>query len=111
MKMRVPLSQVKRSGELPKTVKAPRKTAQVNVEKNRAAVSVKLLGMYGDEAIETVDKFLSDALVNGLSEVQIIHGTGSGILAKLVTEYLREHPKIRKFYRMPGNLGVTIVEL
>ena len=111
MKMRVPLSQVKRGGELPKTVKAPRKTAQVNVEKNRAAVSVKLLGMYGDEAIETVDKFLSDALVNGLSEVQIIHGTGSGILAKLVTEYLREHPKIRKFYRMPGNLGVTIVEL
>ena len=111
MKMRVPLSQLKRSGDLPKAAKTPPKRAQVNVEKNRAAVSVKLLGMYGDEAIETVDKFLSDALVNGLSEVQIIHGTGGGILAKLVTEYLREHPKIRKFYRMPGNLGATIVEL
>jgi len=67
--------------------------------------------MYGDEAIDTVDKFLSDALVNGLSEVQIIHGTGGGVLAKLVTDYLKHHPKIQKFYRMSGNLGITVVEL
>ena len=59
--------------------------------------------MYGDEAIDTVDKFLSDALVNGLSEVQIIHGTGGGILSKLVGEYLQIHPKIEKFYRVKGN--------
>jgi len=111
MKMRVPLSRLKRSGELPKAQVPKKKTAQVNVEKGGASVSIKLLGMYGDEAIEKVDKFLSDALVNGLSEVQIIHGTGGGVLARLVTEYLREHPKIHKFYRMPGNLGVTIVEL
>jgi DNA mismatch repair protein MutS2 len=67
--------------------------------------------MFGDEAMDRVDKFLSDALVNGLSEVEIIHGTGSGILARLVTEYLQQHPKIQKFYRVPGNLGATIVEL
>ena len=111
MKMRVPLSQLKRSGDLPKAAAAKKKMAKVTVEKSGASVSIKLLGMYGDEAIEKVDKFLSDALVNGLDEVQIIHGTGSGILSRLVTEYLQSHPKIRKFYRMPGNLGVTIVEL
>jgi len=112
LKMRVPLSQLKRRGNSP-TVKVPPKPkpSKVNVEKSGANVSVKLLGMYADEAIDTVDKFLSDALVNGLSEVQIIHGTGSGVLAKLVTEYLKSHPKIEKFYRMPGNLGITIVEL
>ena len=60
---------------------------------------------------DRLDKFLSDALVNGFSEVEIIHGTGSGVLAKVVTEYLKKHPKIEKFYRMPGNLGITIVEL
>ncbi len=81
------------------------------MEKSGASVSVKLLGMYADEAIDTVDKFLSDALVNGLSEVQIIHGTGGGVLSKLVGEYLKSHPKIEKFYRMPGNLGITVVEL
>ena len=112
LKMRVPLSQLKRRGDVPQVkVKAKPKEAKVNVEKSGASVSIKLLGMFGDEAIEKVDKFLSDALVNNLSEVQIIHGTGGGILAKLVTEYLKQHPKIERFYRMPGNLGVTVVEL
>ncbi|MEA3418280.1 MAG: endonuclease MutS2 [Campylobacterota bacterium] len=111
MKMRVPISQLKRSSDLPKAFAKKKKEAKVSVEKSSASVSVKLLGMYGDEAIDTVDKFLSDALVNGLDEVQIVHGTGGGILSKLVAEYLQSHPKIKKFYRMPGNLGVTIVEL
>ncbi|PHS42189.1 MAG: endonuclease MutS2 [Sulfurovum sp.] len=112
LKMRVPLSQLKRRGDTPQVkVKPKPKQARVSVERSGGAVSVKLLGMYADEAIDTVDKFLSDALVNGLSEVQIIHGTGGGVLSKLVGEYLKTHPKIYKFYRMPGNLGITVVEL
>lgn len=112
LKMRVPLGELKKREETPKlkTVQKPKKATH-HVEKSGGAVSVKLLGMYADEAIETVDKFLSDALVNGLNEVQIIHGTGSGVLAKMVTDYLKHHPKIQKFYRMPGNLGITVVEL
>ena len=112
LKMRVPLGQLKRRGDTPQIkVKPKAREVKVNVEKSGASVSVKLLGMYADEAIDTVDKFLSDALVNGLNEVQIIHGTGGGVLAKLVSEYLKKHPKIQKFYRMPGNLGITVVEL
>jgi len=111
LKMRVPLKDLRKSIEtvpVPKP-KPPKVTS--TVERSGASVSIKLLGMFGDEAIDRVDKFLSDALVNGLSEVEIIHGTGSGILARLVTEYLQTHPKIQKFYRVPGNLGATIVEL
>jgi len=113
LKMRVPLSQLKRrGGDTPQVKLKPKpKKATVSVEKSGASISVKLLGMYADEAIDTVDKFLSDALVNGLNEVQIIHGTGGGVLSKLVGEYLKKHPKIGKFYRMPGNLGITVVEL
>jgi DNA mismatch repair protein MutS2 len=111
MKMRVPLSQLKRISDVPKVVAKKPKKANVTVEKSGATISVKLLGMYGDEAIDRVDKFLSDALVNGLNQVEIIHGTGGGILSKLVTEYLSTHPKIDKFYRMRGNMGVTVVEL
>ncbi len=111
LKMRVPLKELRKSIEaVPKRKLQPPKIG-TTVEKTGASMSIKLLGMFGDEAIEKVDKFLSDALVNGLNEVEIIHGTGSGILAKLVTEYLHDHPKIQKFYRVPGNLGVTIVEL
>ena len=114
LKMRVPLSQLKRRGDIPNVKLKPKlrkPKVDVNVEKSSASVSVKLLGMYADEAIDTVDKFLSDALVNNLNEVQIIHGTGGGVLSRLVGEYLKKHPKIGKFYRMPGNLGITVVEL
>ena len=116
LKMRVPLSQLKRSGDVvlqssQSKPKSKSKESKVTVEKTGAAVSVKLLGMYADEALDTIDKFLSDALVNGLHEVQIIHGTGGGVLSKLVAEYLKKHPKIAKFYKMPGNLGITVVEL
>ena len=112
LKMRVPITQLKRRGDTPKLKVAKKpKEVKVYVEKSGASVSVKLLGMYADEAIDKVDKFLSDALVNGLNEVQIIHGTGGGVLSKLVSEYLSRHPKISKFYRMQGNLGITIVEI
>jgi len=114
LKMRVPLTQLKRRGDEPKIKvkpKAREPKVHVSVEKSGASVSIKLLGLYADEAIDRVDKFLSDALVNGLHEVQIIHGTGGGVLSKLVGEYLKTHPKISKFYRLPGNLGITVVEL
>jgi len=112
LKMRVPLSQLKYRDNTQKIKMKPKsKQVKVNVEKSGTSVSVKLLGMYADEAIDTVDKFLSDALVNNLNEVQIIHGTGGGVLSKLVSDYLKNHPKIASFYRMPGNLGVTVVEL
>ncbi|MGW8169975.1 MAG: endonuclease MutS2 [Sulfurovaceae bacterium] len=111
MKMRVPLLMLKKIHEtasLPKP-KIPKATA--SIEKSSASVSIKLIGMFGDEAIDALDRFISDALVHNLHEVQVIHGGGRGILAKLISDYLGSHPKIAKFYRMPGNLGITIVEL
>ena len=111
LKMRVPLKELKKSVETPAKSKPKQPKMSTSIERGAGAISIKLLGMFGDEAIERVDKFLSDALVNGLNEVEIIHGTGGGILAKLVTEYLQDHPKIQRFYRVPGNLGATIVEL
>ncbi len=111
MKMRVPINQLKRISDIPKMSKKKPPKANINVEKSHTTVSIKLLGMYGDEAIDAVDKFLSDALVNGLNEVEIIHGTGRGILSKLVKEFLQTHPKIKKFYYTNGNFGAMIVEL
>jgi len=111
LKMRVPVADLKPTTEPPPKAKAPKATSRVEADRSRARVSIKLLGMYADEAIEAVDRFLSDALINGLDEVEIIHGTGTGVLVKLVTDYLKAHPKIQRFYRLPGNLGATIVEL
>ncbi|WP_292655132.1 Smr/MutS family protein, partial [Nitratifractor sp.] len=113
MKMRVPLKELRPAPETPKP-KAPRpqKSTDIRVEKGeRAALHIKLLGMRAEEAQEALDAFLSDALLHGISEVEIIHGTGTGVLAKVVSEYLKRHPKVKRFYRMPGNMGATIAEL
>ncbi len=113
MKMRVPLKELRPAPETPKP-KAPRpkKSTDIRVEKGeRAALHIKLLGMRAEEAEEALDAFLSDALLHGISEVEIIHGTGTGVLAKVVSEYLKRHPKVKHFYRMPGNMGATIAEL
>ncbi len=75
---------------------------------------VDLRGMYGDEAIESVAKFIDTAVLRGLHRVDIIHGKGTGALRKKVTEYLKTNPAVKSF-RLgewnEGGTGVTVVEL
>jgi DNA mismatch repair protein MutS2 len=99
---------------LPHKIKKSAKTKNIDIrveKSDRAPLSIKLLGLRADEAIDELDMFLSNALVHGLNEIEIIHGTGTGILAKTISEYLKKHPKVKNFYRMPGNMGVTVAEL
>ncbi|RUM73487.1 MAG: endonuclease MutS2 [Sulfurovum sp.] len=111
LKMRVPISQLRYIESLQKKVVQKPKTT-VNVEKSgRGAISIKLLGCFADEAIDKLDVFLSDALVAGFSEVEIIHGTGTGVLKKVIIEYLKSYPKLQSFYGQKGNLGITVVNL
>jgi len=111
LKMRVPTSQLRYIESIQKkAVKKPK--TSVNVEKSgKGAISIKLLGCYADEALDKLDVFLSDALVAGFSSVEIIHGTGSGILKKVIIDYLKSYPKLQSFHGQKGNLGVTIVNL
>ncbi|MEA3370239.1 MAG: endonuclease MutS2 [Campylobacterota bacterium] len=77
---------------------------QVNVEK-RAGLKCDLHGMRADEACEVLDKFLSDALVNGWDEVIIYHGIGTGKLSYAVKNFLKAHPRVKKFDDAPQHLG------
>jgi DNA mismatch repair protein MutS2 len=80
---------------------------QTNAELN-------LIGKTTDEAVDLTDKFLDAAFLNGLTEVRIIHGHGTGALRKAITEFLREHPHVAKFHSAPqdkGGSGATQVEL
>lgn len=71
-------------------------------------------GMLVDEANIIVDRYLDDAYNAGLSEVNIIHGKGTGALRAGVQAFLKRHPLV-KGYRMgsygEGDAGVTVVTL
>lgn len=82
------------------------KTPIFKIQQSKSVgVSLDLHGMRGEEAIEKLDEFLSNALVAGYDEVLVYHGIGTGILSRLVKEYLQQHPKIISFDDAPANMG------
>ena len=75
---------------------------------------LKLIGKKADEAVELTDKFLDEAFLNGLTEVRIIHGHGTGALRRAITELLKDHPHVARFAlasQDQGGGGATVVEL
>jgi len=111
IKMRVPKSELKVIKPLKKP-KVKKPTVNVSVAKpNRSKISLKILGYRAEEAIDEVQNFISDALLHGFNEVEIIHGSGSGVLSKVVSDLLKKHPKVKSFNKVPGNLGATLVKL
>ena len=75
---------------------------------------LNLIGKKTDEAVDLVDKFLDEAFLNGVTEVRIIHGHGTGALRRAVAEMLADHPHVARFAKAPqdqGGSGATVVEL
>ena len=75
---------------------------------------LNLIGKTTDEAVDLTDKFLDAAFLNGLNEVRIIHGHGTGALRKAITAFLADHPHVARFASAPqdkGGSGATQVEL
>ena len=110
IKVRVP-----KEGLEPATPRAERGSMSYElVNSVQVKNEIDLRGMYGDEAVEAVERFISDAVVSGLHRVDIIHGKGTGALRKRVTAYLKGNPSIKSF-RLgewnEGGSGVTVVEL
>lgn len=75
---------------------------------------IKLIGQRADEALVMLERFVDDALLHNLQQVEIIHGSGEGILRRVVREYLAQEKCVTAFYAAPINQGgnnITIAEL
>jgi DNA mismatch repair protein MutS2 len=78
------------------------------------SAELNLIGKKTDEAVNLVDKFLDEGFLNGLSEVRIVHGHGTGALRRAIADLLTGHPHVARFKPAPqdqGGAGATIVEL
>jgi len=82
----------------------PQTELKLNITK-RSGLKCDLHGMRSDEACEVLDKFLNDALINGWDEVIIYHGIGTGKLSFAVKNFLKAHPRVKKFEDAPQHLG------
>lgn len=114
MKVQVKLADLSRSGNLPK-IKQNVKKPTLTVEKSDSgSVNLDLHGQRADEAIENLDKFLSDALIAGFDEVLVYHGIGTGKLSYAVKVFLDKYPKIKSYKDADahqGGFGAKIIKL
>ncbi len=112
MKVNVKLKDLRKSKSSKEEKKIRKKG--MNLKLKNVSSSVDLRGMDAEEACYNADKYLDEAYLGGLGEVSLIHGKGSGILRKAITDMLRSHPHVKNYrlgeYGEGGN-GVTIVEL
>ena len=76
--------------------------------------SLNLVGYHIDEGIAALDKYLDDCILQGLKNVKVIHGFGSGQLKKAIHEYLKTKKSVESFKlgdQLDGGQGATIIEL
>ncbi|HGF0447896.1 TPA: endonuclease MutS2 [Streptococcus pyogenes] len=94
------------------------KNKQINVVKKADSsgprARLDLRGKRYEEAMQELDHFIDQALLNNMGQVDIIHGIGTGVIREGVTKYLRRHKHVKHFAYAPqnaGGSGATIVTL
>jgi len=94
---------------------APRAEISVEVEQSESPVTeLHLRGSTTDEVRDAIERCVSNALVQGISSIRVVHGKGTGALRNETHAVLRTMPSVKSF-RLgrwgEGDTGVTIVEL
>ena len=115
IKTRVPISNLRLLKQ--EKVKVPQRSVTRTVRsdvRRTASTEVDVRGEVVIDALLEVDRAIDAAIMQGLHQLTIIHGKGTGVLRKEIQNHLKKHPSIRS-YRLgtygEGDAGVTIAEL
>ena len=115
---KVPLKKVEKVQRLAKSAsKAPAPAfagGSVTPPPPSVPMEIEVRGRLVDEVLPDLDKYLDDAFRAGLPWVRIVHGKGTGALARAVRGMLASHPLVKDYEVAPreeGGEGVTIAHL
>ncbi len=96
----------------------PARDIEADELRRRAASQISprldLRGERVEAALERLSDYLDQALLAGLDEAVILHGTGTGALRRAIREWLAEHPRVRGTRpgrREEGGDGATVAQL
>ena len=78
-----------------------------------SASELDLRGLRVEEALDRLEAFLDQGILQGLSKVRLIHGTGTGALRRVLRERLGQHPLVQAWTSEDDHHGdgATMVEL
>jgi len=79
-----------------------------------AGARINLIGLRCEEAVKELTRFIDNAVLEGFTVVEVIHGMGTGALKAAVAEHLRERVEVKSYSPGPpegGGAGVTVVYL
>lgn len=77
---------------------------------------IDIRGMRAQDVTNQLEQCIDSAITANITELKILHGTGAGVLRKIVHDFLKNCPYVKKFeFEKIGdyqtNYGVTIVTL
>jgi len=75
---------------------------------------VDVRGNRAEEALQTIQTFIDDAIMLNFGELRILHGKGNGILKEMIRNYLKTEPAVKSFrdeHVQFGGAGITVVEI
>ena len=91
-----------------------RPDVEVSAAGGRPSLELNVRGLRLREALERVERQLDGALLSGLHQFTILHGTGEGVLRHGIHQYLERHRDVVGFAAaapQAGGAGKTVVKL
>ena len=84
----------------------------LNTKVTNFTLTLDLRGKRVDEAQALLQRYIDDAILCSISEVQILHGKGNGVLRQITRDYLRSQKEVKSAKDAPlegGGAGITVV--
>ena len=98
--------------EVSRPVSGIKVDSSINERKLNFSTEIDVRGARLNDAVETVTRYVDDAIMLGVSSVRIIHGKGTGVLRDELQKLIRTIPgvaSVRDEHIQFGGTGVTIV--
>ena len=114
MKIKAPWKKLEKTGgKLTRPERAKVKSSDYDYSVD-AAYLINIIGKRVEESLKLVTRFLDDAHLAGLPEVEIVHGKGTGVLGAAIREFLATNHLVESYEQgdeRGGGAGVTVVRL
>jgi len=117
VKLRISFDKLEKSSKPPKKIMRSSLAgiiSDINKKATQFELSIDLRGKRSEEAIYLLQKYIDEAILLSMKEVNILHGKGYGILRENIREYLQSIDEIKHFEDAPlslGGAGITRVYL